>query len=88
MGTGDTLTTEEEEALFQEACSVVTEVTSRMEPDLAFVACAAVMLDRLEDMFLMEDDTTYPLMLANQIHAEFISLMKEYGYDLSVDTTH
>ena len=78
----------EEEERFQEACDEVSSAVASKDSDLAFIACAAIMLDKLEDMFLTDEDTTYPLMLANQVHAEFISLMKEYGYDLSVDTTH
>lgn len=77
---------DKDEQEFVDAANTVHEAVSRLDSDLAFMACGTVMLDMLEDMFNANQDPAYPLMLANQIHAEFITLMTEHGFDLSVNS--
>lgn len=76
----------EDEQLFVEAANIVHDAVVELDEDLSFMACATVMLDKLEYMLTKGEDTTYALMLANQVHAEFMALMSDHGYDLSVNT--
>lgn len=79
---------DDDQQAFMDAADTVMDVTNRLDSDLAFVACGAVMLDCLEDLLETEEDKGYVVSLANQIHVEFMSLMSAYGYELSDETEH
>lgn len=75
-----------DEQAFVDAANIVHNAAIELDADLAFMACATVMLDKLEFMIGNSDDSAYTLMLANQVHAEFLTLMADHGFDLSVDS--
>jgi hypothetical protein len=79
---------QDDEAAFVEAAGIITDAAESLEADLAFMACSTVMLDALEFMITSDIDPAYTLMLANQVHAEFLTLLADHGYDLSVNTVN
>jgi hypothetical protein len=73
---------------FMAAAAAVHETTQDMTSDLTFIACASVMLDVLDDLLSSPEYNTYGVMLANQVHVEFINLMANHGFDLASETKH
>jgi len=70
---------------FMAAAALIDEATKDLSTDLTFVASASIMLDMLDDLLSDPDNNTYALMLANQVHVEFMNLMANHGFDLSPD---
>lgn len=76
---------EKDQQEFMAAAATIDEATKDLSTDLTFVACASIMLDMLDNLLSDPDNTTYGLMLANQVHVEFMNLMANHGFDLSPD---
>jgi hypothetical protein len=76
----------DDERLFIDAANLVSDTANKLDDDLAFMACATVMLDRLEFLLSDAESSKYVLMLANQVHAEFLALMADHGYVLSINS--